>query len=95
MGSGDPSPPLESDFSQSQILIIDRFNDERTPVYHSLFLRWERRYSLKNTNLVTFFEFWNAYNRKNVEGYFWSNTAGIQEINFFSFLPIGGFELEF
>ena len=64
-------------------------------MYHSLFLRWERRYSLKNTNLVTFFEFWNAYNRKNVEGYFWSNTAGIQEINFFSFLPIGGFELEF
>ena len=95
---GRPYTPINiasSKSTQSQILIIERFNEERTPVYHSLFLRWERRYSFKKTNLVTFFEFWNAYNRKNVEGYFWSNSAGIQEINFFSFLPIGGFELEF
>ena len=47
-------------------------------------------------DLVLKNQIWNAYNRKNIETYFWSTeSAGIEPIRYFDFIPIGGFELEF
>jgi hypothetical protein len=46
--------------------------------------------------LITYIELWNAYNRKNVETYFWSTeSAEVEPIRYFDFIPVGGFELEF
>ena len=51
---------------------------------------------MKIGNLVSYFELWNAYNRKNIELYFWSAAdKKINEITYFSLIPVGGFELEF
>ena len=36
------------------------------------------------------------YNRKNIETYSWSNSSQkIIETTYFSFIPVGGFEIEF
>lgn len=79
-----------------EILDNNRFNEQKTPKYHSLFLRYERRKNMKIGNLVSYFELWNAYNRKNIELYFWSEAdKKINEITYFSLIPVGGFELEF
>ena len=55
-----------------------------------------KRKNMKIGNLVSYFELWNAYNRKNIELYFWSEAdKKINEITYFSLIPVGGFELEF
>ena len=79
-----------------EILDNNKFNEKKTPEYHSLFLRYERTKNMKIGNLISYFELWNAYNRKNIELYFWSETdKKINEITYFSLIPVGGFELEF
>ena len=40
-----------------------------------------------------FVEFWNAYNRQNVETYYWDDR--IRKVSYFNFIPVGGFEFEF
>ena len=78
------------------VYFTDSFNEKRTPVYHNLFLRYEFRKVYKSFNVVSYLEFWNAYNRKNVETYIWSNAnKKILEVTYFSFIPVGGFEIEF
>ena len=96
---GKPITPINRELSilyNEQVLDNQNFNEESTPDYHSLFIRYEKRYSLTKFNIITFFELWNAYNRKNTEYYFWSNSKkNIQNVTYFSIIPIGGFELEF
>ena len=76
--------------------ISNKYNEKRTPAYHNLFLRYEYRKVYKNWNLISYVEFWNAYNRRNIETYSWSNSAQkIIETTYFSFIPVGGFEIEF
>ena len=85
-----------SNYNNEEVLDYSEFNDYRTPVYHNLFLRYERRKSMKFGNIITYFEFWNAYNRKNIETYFWSrDKQEILETSYFSFIPVGGIEIEF
>ena len=38
---------------------VENFNENKTPDYHSLFIRYEKRYSLKKSNLILFFEIWS------------------------------------
>jgi hypothetical protein len=38
-------------------------------------------------------ELWNAYNRKNIENYFWD--SGLKEETYFNLIPVVGLELEF
>jgi len=59
-------------------------------------LRYERRKKMKYGNIITYIELWNAYNRKNIETYFWSKEKqDILETAYFSFIPVGGVEIEF
>ena len=75
---------------------MHKYNEKRTPAYHNLFLRYEYRKVYKKWNLISYVEFWNAYNRKNIETYSWSNSSQkIIETTYFSFIPVGGFEIEF
>tara|TARA_B110000459_G_C16620795_1_gene501549 strand:- start:1938 stop:4343 length:2406 start_codon:yes stop_codon:yes gene_type:complete len=96
---GRPYSPINKEASiylGEEVIFTDEFNQSRTPEYHSLFIRYEKRFSFKKSNLITYVELWNAYNRKNIETYFWSTeSAGIEPIRYFDFIPIGGFELEF
>ena len=78
------------------IYFNEYYNEERTPVYHNLFVRYEYRKVYKLYNFITYVELWNAYNRKNIENYTWSTTNNsIIETTYFSFIPVGGFEVEF
>ena len=87
---------IASHFSQEQVIFTNNFNENRTPEYHNLFIRYEKRAILEKANLILYIEFWNAYNRKNIETYFWSEASEkVEPVRYFDFIPIGGFELEF
>ncbi len=96
---GRPYSPIDegaSTYLGEEVIFIDEFNQSRTPEYHSLFIRYEKRYIFSKSNLITYIEFWNAYNRKNIETYFWStHSAKVEPIRYFDFIPVGGFEVEF
>ena len=77
------------------IYFLEKYNEKRTPAYHNLFIRYEYR-KVNKWNLISYIELWNAYNRKNIETYTWSNSSRkIIETTYFSFIPVGGFEIEF
>jgi hypothetical protein len=62
---GRPYTPINLEASiqaDEQILYLNQFNEEKTPDYHSLFIHYEKRYNLKRSNLIVFFEIWNTYN---------------------------------
>ena len=85
-----------SNLNNEEVLVYNEFNQSRTPIYHNLFLRYERRKKMKYGNIITYIELWNAYNRKNIERYFWSREKqDILETAYFSFIPVGGIEIEF
>ncbi|MEM1042148.1 MAG: TonB-dependent receptor [Bacteroidota bacterium] len=94
-----PFTPIDAAASASldeEVLDVARFNEERLPAFHSLFLRVDRRFFFPRSSLVTFVSLWNAYNRTNVEGVFWNVTERlVEEQAQFSLLPIIGFEYEF
>ena len=96
---GRPYTPINlnaSVLADEQILYLDDFNDDRTPDYHSLFIHYEKRYNLKRSNLVLFFEVWNTYNRENIETYFYSRVNNnIGKIVYFSTIPVVGLGIEF
>ena len=85
-----------SNLNNVEVLVYNEFNQSRTPIYHNLFLRYERRKKMKYGNIITYIELWNTYNRKNIETYFWSREKqDILETAYFSFIPVGGVEIEF
>ena len=96
---GRPYTPINLEASISnneQYSDVENFNENKTPDYHSLFVRYERRYNLKKSNLILFFEIWNTYNRENIETFFFSREReSIEKIRYFSTIPVGGFGIEF
>ena len=96
---GRPVTPLDEIASEQfgdEVWDISSFNAERLPAYHALFVRADRRFNFKSSNMVTFLSLWNAYSRSNVEDYYWNiNENRTDERNQFSLLPIIGIEFEF
>lgn len=96
---GRPVTPLDEAASAQfgdEVWDISSFNAERLPAYHALFIRADRRFNFKSSNMVTFLSLWNAYSRSNVEDYFWNIKENrTDERNQFSLLPIIGLEFEF
>ncbi|MBX2822742.1 MAG: TonB-dependent receptor [Rhodothermaceae bacterium] len=96
---GRPVTPLDEAASEQfgdEVWDISSFNAERLPAYHALFVRADRRFNFKSSNMVTFLSLWNAYSRSNVEDYYWNiNENRTDERNQFSLLPIIGIEFEF
>ncbi len=74
----------------------NRINEVRYADYHSLNIRFDRRFHFNKTNLITYFSIWNAYNRKNIAAYYWNEFENKQDtFNQWSLLPIFGLEYEF
>ena len=94
-----PYTPINVAASQQMeatVLNMNQFNEKRLPAYHSLFLRFDRRYFFENTSLTTYVSLWNAYNRENVHSYHWDSVdSEIAKTVQFSLLPVGGVEFEF
>jgi hypothetical protein len=79
-----------------EVLDENRINTERYPDYHSMNLRFDRRFLFRKTNLVFYFSIWNVYGRRNVATYFWNGAEQKQETIYqWGILPIFGLEWEF
>ena len=96
---GSPYTPFDLDASKQihrMVLDENRMNEARYPDYHSMNLRFDKRFYFMNSNLVFYFSIWNVYNRKNIAAYFWNEEEQKQdEIYQWLFLPIFGLEYEF
>ncbi|MFC1850152.1 TonB-dependent receptor domain-containing protein [candidate division CSSED10-310 bacterium] len=96
---GRPYTPLDieaSEYFNSAVLDQTRFHQDRFPAYHSLNVRFDRRFDFKHSNLIVFIDFWNVYNRQNIAFYYWNEIEKKQDrIDQWSFLPILGLEWEF
>lgn len=96
---GTPTTPI--DVTQSRITNSTVFDDSeintiRYNDYHSLNIRFDRRFNYEHSNLVFYLSVWNAYNQKNVASKFWNgDTQKVETIYQWSTLPIFGLEYEF
>jgi hypothetical protein len=95
---GTPYTPFDIERSRevnSAVFDQTRINAERHPDYHSLSLRFDRRFHFSSSNLILYFDIWNVYNRKNVAGYFWNEFKIEQGIQYqWGIMPIFGVEFE-
>ena len=97
-GGGPYTPFDEQASTAANIGIIDqgRINAERYPDYHALNLRVDRKFYFSRHMLDIYLSVWNAYNHKNVAGYFWNSTDNRQDTQYqWSILPVVGVEYEF
>ena len=95
---GSPYTPLdigESRRLHRDVYDEDRINQARYPDYHSMNLRFDKRFYFHSSSLVFYLSVWNVYNRKNLAMYFWNDAEQKQdEIYQWLILPIFGFEYE-
>ncbi len=95
---GTPYTPLDlsrSAAEQRAVLDPARINGERYPAYHSLNVRFDKRFHFENSNLVVYLSAWNAYNQKNIAAYFWNEKERKQDTIYqWNLLPIFGVEYE-
>lgn len=96
---GRPVTPFDEVASQQlgdEVWDLSRFNAERLPAYHSLFVRADRRFNFRASSVVTYLSVWNAYSRANVEENYWNVAEDrTDERTQFSLLPVLGVEWEF
>ena len=96
---GRPYTPFDIEASQTlnrSVLEENRINDDRYTAYHSLNLRFDRRFHFSKSNLVLYLSVWNVYNRQNVATYFWNQSENKPDVIYqWGTLPIFGFEFEF
>ena len=96
---GPPYTPLDLEASAAagrDVLDGSRINAARYPDYHSLNVRFDRRFNYQGSNLVWYVSVWNAYNRKNIAAYTWNGMKGkVDTLNQWGMLPVFGLEWEF
>ena len=72
-------------------MLLDQWNERRTPAI-LIVLRYENRKNFQSATYL-FVEFWNAYNRENIETYYWEDR--VRKVNYFNFIPVGGLNTNF
>ena len=98
VAGGTPYTPF--DLTQSAQLkrpVFDgsRINTVRYPVYHSMNVRFDKRFHFSSSNLVLYLSAWNVYNQKNVATYFWNEKENKQDTIYqWNLLPVFGVEYE-
>ena len=96
---GAPYTPLNivaSETINRSVYDQGRVNESRYPDYHSLNVRFDKRFFFNKTNLIFYFSVWNAYNRKNISSYYWNEIENKPDVTYqWSLLPIFGLEYEF
>ena len=74
----------------------NRINKDRYPDYHSMNVRFDRRFHFQHSNLIFYLSAWNVYNRKNISNYFWNDEQQKPVAVYqWQLLPIFGLEYEF
>lgn len=95
---GTPYTPFDIERSSevnSAVFDETRINAERHPDYHSLSLRFDRRFHFARSNLIFYLDIWNVYNRRNIASYFWNEFKNEKDIQYqWGFMPVFGLEFE-
>ncbi|MCF7809361.1 TonB-dependent receptor [bacterium] len=90
--SGRPYTPYNPDGTQN----VSDYNSERLDINHSLDLRLDRYWMFKRTNLITYIDVQNVYNKKYVSPPQWDEREGrVLESDSIGLLPSIGISLEF
>ena len=96
---GAPYTPFDVAASEALgqgVFDAGRVNAARLPAYHSLNLRYDRRFHFKRSTLIAYLSLWNAYGRRNVATYTWNEIDNApRAVEQWSTLPIFGLEFEF
>ena len=96
---GRPTTPIDAARSVEaggEVRDFSRVNESRLPAYHSLFVRGDRRWRVRSTEIVAFVSLWNAYGRDNADDLFWNvREASVDQRSQFGTLPIVGLEVAF
>jgi len=96
---GTPYTPYNYELSKlnnAGIFDETKVNDARNPAYHSLNIRFDKRFHFSGSNLVCYLSIWNTYNRKNIAGYYWDKSENESKPQYqWSLLPIFGVEYYF
>lgn len=96
---GTPYTPMDIEASklvQRPVYDSNRINVSRYPDYHSMNVRFDRRFHFTQTNLIFYLSAWNVYNRKNIAEYFWNDKKQKPDTIYqWLLLPIFGLEYEF
>ena len=96
---GVPYTPFnieESILNHRAVFDKNNINKSRYPDYHSLNVRFDRRFNFDRSNIIFYLSVWNAYNRKNIANYFWNDKEQNQDAVYqWGVLPIFGVEYEF
>ncbi len=96
---GTPYTPFDISASEEAYQGIRDYrlvNTERLPNYHSLNVRFDKRFYFKGSNLIFYLSVWNLYGRNNISGYLWNQIENKPEAQEqWSTLPIFGLEYEF
>jgi hypothetical protein len=78
------------------ILDASRVNAKRRPAYHSLNLRYDRRFHFARSSLIVYVSVWNVLGRRNIARYEWNEVANEPRVvEQWGTLPIVGVEWEF
>lgn len=76
----------------------DRLNAERTPAYHRLDVRVDRRFAFRSWNAVVYLDLQNVYNRTNLFGYVYTEDPDVpghlRPVDNIGLLPSFGFSVE-
>jgi outer membrane receptor for ferrienterochelin and colicin len=95
---GTPYTPFDLGLSAQHhrgVFNATRINSARYPAYHSMNVRFDRRFHFASSNLVLYLSAWNVYDRKNVAAYFWNERENRQDTMYqWNLLPIFGIEYE-
>jgi len=96
---GAPYTPFDVEASlavNSAVFDETRINGARLPAYHSLNIRFDKRFYFGSSNLTIYLSLWNVFNKKNIISYYW-NTIEKKPDKFWGWglLPALGIEFEF
>jgi hypothetical protein len=96
---GVPYTPFDEPASialNREVLDETKINGSRLPAYHCLNVRVDRRWHFTSTTITAYLSIWNAYNRRNIAGYFWNGEENRQDaVTQWGLLPIFGVKYEF
>jgi TonB dependent receptor/Carboxypeptidase regulatory-like domain/TonB-dependent Receptor Plug Domain len=96
VASGLPTTPFVTTGPTAGSQDFTRWNQgDRLPLFHSLDLRADRRWSLRTVQLVAYLDIQNIYGRNNVSGVRWDQrTATLERQEALGVLPSIGFSIE-
>jgi hypothetical protein len=96
---GPPYTPFEvaaSKLHNSGVFDLSRINGARQADYHSLNVRFDKRFHFAHSNFIFYLSIWNLYNRQNVASYYWNKNKNEEDTLYqWGTLPVIGLEYDF